>query len=432
MEWVNPPSRKARSIRNSRHFPAKQLITPLDMNIEEIRKEFPVLGREVNGKPLVYMDNAATALTPQPVIDAIDDMHRNHKANVHRGVHTLSQEATDMVEATREKMRQWINAASTREVIFTAGTTAGINLVASSMGETMFNGDEVIVTEMEHHSNIVPWQLLGQRKRIRLRVVPVKDDGTLDLEAYEDLFGDSTRFVSITHMSNVLGTINPVKRMIEIAHSHGVPVLVDGAQAAPHMAVDMQDLDCDFYAMSCHKMYGPTGMGVLYGKQRWLERMVPYQGGGEMISTVSFKNTTFAELPFKFEAGTPNYVAIAAMGAALDYLQALGMDNIAAREKELLDYATARLMEVPGMHIYGTAPGKGAVISFLVNDINSYDMGLLLDKLGFAVRTGHHCAQPLMERFGVTGMVRASLSFYNTRDEIDRLAEAVKRVSSMF
>ncbi|MBQ0068911.1 MAG: cysteine desulfurase [Bacteroidales bacterium] len=402
------------------------------MNIEEIRKDFPILERDINGKPLVYLDNAATAQAPQCVLDTINDMYLKHRANVHRGVHTLSQEATDRVEATREKVRAFINASSIQEVIFTRGTTEGINLVASSFGERLYNGDEIIVTAMEHHSNIVPWQLLGQRKRIRLRVVPVNDDGSLNLEAYEDLFSDNTRFVSIAHMSNVLGTINPVKQMIEIAHRHDVPVLIDGAQAAPHMAIDVQDLDCDFYALSSHKMYGPTGVGVLYGKQRWLESMPPYQGGGEMISTVSFEHTNFADLPFKFEAGTPDYVGIAALGTAIDYINSLGIDNIAAREQELLQYATDQLQAIDGMHIYGTAPHKGAVISFLVNDINGYDMGLLLDKLGFAVRTGHHCAQPLMARYGVTGMVRASLSFYNTRDEITRFVEAVKRVSSMF
>mgnify|MGYP004442985277 FL=1 len=402
------------------------------MDINTIRQDFPLLNRAIDGKPLVYLDNAATSQTPECVVDAITQMYHCHKANVHRGVHTLSQEATDRVEATREKVRGFINARSIEEVIFTRGTTEGINLVASSMGEMMCNGDEIIVTEMEHHSNIVPWQLLGQRKRIRLRVVPVRDDGTLDLDAYEDLFGDSTRFVSITHMSNVLGTVNPVKKMIEIAHRHNVPVLVDGAQAAPHMPIDVQDLDCDFYALSAHKMYGPTGVGVLYGKKSWLERMTPYQGGGEMISTVTFGHTTFAALPFRFEAGTPHFVGIAAFGAAIDYLNELGMSEIAAREHELLCYATQQLRAIPGMRIYGEAEDKGAVISFLVNDINSYDMGLLLDKLGFAVRTGHHCAQPLMARYGVTGMVRASLAFYNTHDEIDRLAAAIARVSQMF
>lgn len=402
------------------------------MDIEKIRKDFPILERDIDGKPLVYLDNAATSQAPQCVVDAIDEMYHCHRANVHRGVHTLSQEATDRVEATREKVRSFIGAGSIEEVIFTRGTTEGINLVASSLGETMCNGDEIIVTQMEHHSNIVPWQLLGQRKRITLRVVPVLDDGTLDLDAYEELFGDNTRLVAIAHMSNVLGTINPVKEMIATAHRHGVPVLVDGAQAAPHMSIDVRDLDCDFYALSAHKMYGPTGVGVLYGKKELLSRMTPYQGGGEMISTVSFEHTTWADLPFKFEAGTPDYVGIAALGTALDYINTLGMDAIARREHELLTYATSRLLEVPGMHIYGTAPCKGAVISFLVNDINSYDMGLLLDKLGFAVRTGHHCAQPLMARYGVTGMVRASFSFYNTLDEIDRFVAAVKRVSAMF
>jgi len=402
------------------------------MDITKIREDYPILSRDIDGKPLVYLDNAATSQAPQCVLDTIDEMYHRHRANVHRGVHTLSQEATDRVEATREKVRAFIGASSIQEVIFTRGTTEGINLVASSLGETMFNGDEIIVTHMEHHSNIVPWQLLGQRKRITLRVVPVLDDGTLDLEAYEDLFSDNTRLVSVCHMSNVLGTVNPVKQMIEIAHRHGVPVLIDGAQAAPHMPINVQDLDCDFYALSSHKMYGPTGVGVLYGKKQYLEQMVPYQGGGEMISTVSFEHTTFADLPFKFEAGTPDYVGIAALGTAIDYLNGLGMDNIAQREQELLAYATQRLQEVPGLRIYGTAPSKGAVISFLVNDINSYDMGLLLDKLGFAVRTGHHCAQPLMARYGITGTVRASFSFYNTHEEIDRLVEAVKRVSSMF
>lgn len=402
------------------------------MDIEKIRQEYPILGREVDGKPLVYLDNAATSQTPQCVVNAIDEMYHCHKANVHRGVHTLSQEATDRVEATREKMRAFIGAGSIEEVVFTRGTTEAINLVATSLGETMCNGDEIIVTQMEHHSNIVPWQLLGQRKRITLRVVPVLDDGTLDLEAYEELFTDNTRLVALSHMSNVLGTVNPVKEMIATAHSHGVPVLIDGAQAAPHMPVDVQDLDCDFYAMSAHKMYGPTGVGVLYGKKELLEHMMPYQGGGEMISTVTFEHTTWAALPFKFEAGTPDYVGIAALGTALDYIDNLGMDAIARREHDLLTYATRQLLEVPGLRIYGNAPDKGAVISFLVNDINSYDMGLLLDKLGFAVRTGHHCAQPLMARYGVTGMVRASFSFYNTHDEIDRFVAAVKRVSAMF
>ncbi len=337
-----------------------------------------------------------------------------------------------MVEATREKVRRHINAQSIQEIIFTRGTTESINLVASSIGDMLEHDDEIILTVMEHHSNIVPWQLIGRRKRIRIRVVPISDDGQLNIEAYEDMFTDNTRFVALAHVSNVLGTVNPVKRMIDIAHRHDVPVLVDGAQAAPHLALDMQDLDCDFYALSSHKMYGPTGVGVLYGKRQWLEKLPPYQGGGEMIGHVSFDKTTFAELPFKFEAGTPDYVGIAALARAIDYIDELGIDNIAAHEHELLQAMTQGLLEIDGTHIYGTAPDKGAVVSFLVRDINSYDMGLLLDKLGIAVRTGHHCAQPLMERFGVTGMVRASLAVYNTLDEVQAFLAAVRRVASMF
>ena len=402
------------------------------MNIQDIRAEYPILGREVAGKPLIYLDNAATSQTPRCVVEAIDQMYYQHKANVHRGVHTLSQEATDHVEATRDRVRQFINAADNAEVVFTRGTTESINLVASSFGEKLYSGDEIILTVMEHHSNIVPWQLIGRRKRIRIRAVPISDDGVLDLEAYEDMFTDSTRFVALTHVSNVLGTVNPVKEMIAIAHRHGVPVLVDGAQAAPHVPIDVQDLDCDFYALSSHKMYGPAGVGVLYGKRRWLEAMEPYQGGGEMIGRVTFERTTFAELPFKFEAGTPDFVGIAAFGAAIDYVQRLGLDQIAAHEHELLDAATQGLMTIDGMRIFGTAPGKSAVVSFLVRDISSYDMGLLLDKLGVAVRTGHHCAQPLMDRYGVTGTVRASFALYNTIDEVERFVAAVRRVAGMF
>ena len=402
------------------------------MNIQDIRAEYPILGREVAGKPLIYLDNAATSQTPRCVVEAIDQMYYQHKANVHRGVHTLSQEATDHVEATRDRVRQFINAADNAEVVFTRGTTESINLVASSFGEKLYSGDEIILTVMEHHSNIVPWQLIGRRKRIRIRAVPISDDGVLDLEAYEDMFTDSTRFVALTHVSNVLGTVNPVKEMIAIAHRHGVPVLVDGAQAAPHVPIDVQDLDCDFYALSSHKMYGPAGVGVLYGKRRWLEAMEPYQGGGEMIGRVTFERTTFAELPFKFEADTPDFVGIAAFGAAIDYVQRLGLDQIAAHEHELLDAATQGLMTIDGMRIFGTAPGKSAVVSFLVRDISSYDMGLLLDKLGVAVRTGHHCAQPLMDRYGVTGTVRASFALYNTLDEVERFVAAVRRVAGMF
>lgn len=381
---------------------------------------------------MVYLDNAATSLTPDRVVKVINEMYHCHKANVHRGVHTLSQEATDLVEATREKVRQHIHAQSIEEIVFTRGTTESINLVASSMGDTLQHGDEIILTVMEHHSNIVPWQLIGRRKRIRIRAVPISDDGQLDLEAYEDMFTENTRFVALAHVSNVLGTVNPVKQMIDIAHRHDVPVLIDGAQAAPHLALDMQVMDCDFYALSSHKMYGPTGVGVLYGKQGWLEKLPPYQGGGEMIGHVSFDNTTFADLPFKFEAGTPDYVGIAALAQAIDYINELGMDQIAAHEHKLLQALTQGLLEIDGTRIYGTAPEKGAVVSFLVRDINSYDMGLLLDKLGFAVRTGHHCAQPLMARYGVTGMVRASLAFYNTLDEVNAFVAAVHRVASMF
>ena len=402
------------------------------LDIEKIRAQYPILQREIEGRQLVYLDNAATSQAPRCVVEAIDDMYYKHKANVHRGVHTISQEATDLVEATREKVRAYIGADSTQEVIFTRGTTESINLVASSFGDMLYHGDEIILTTMEHHSNIVPWQLIGNRKRIRTRVVPINDKGELDLAAYEDMFTDATRFVSLAHVSNVLGTINPIKEMIAIAHKHGVPVLVDGAQAMPHMRVDVKELDCDFYAFSSHKMYGPVGIGVLYGKKHWLNTMAPYQGGGEMIGNVTFERTSFAELPFKFEAGTPDYVGVAALGAAIDYLTSLGIENIAAHEATLLHEATRQLQEIEGTRIFGTADNKGAVISFLVGNISSYDMGLILDKMGIAVRTGHHCAQPLMQRYGVQGMVRASFAVYNTLDEVTRLVEAVKRATAMF
>ncbi len=401
------------------------------LDVEKIRAEYPILGRTVEDKPLVYLDTAATSQTPRCVVEAIDEMYYRHKANVHRGVHTLSQEATDLVELTREKVRAFIHAGSTEEIVFTRGTTESINLVASSLGDMLYNGDEIILTVMEHHSNIVPWQLIQRRKRIKLCVVPINEQGELNLEAYEDLFSDNTRFVALCHVSNVLGTVNPVKEMIDIAHRHGVPVLIDGAQATPHMAVNVQELGCDFYALSSHKMYGPVGVGVLYGKHHWLNTMAPYQGGGEMIGQVSFERTTFAPLPFKFEAGTPDYVGIAALGAAIDYIMGLGIENIAAHEHELLEAATTGLMGIDGMRIYGTSPGKSGVVSFLVGGHNSYDMGVLLDKLGFAVRTGHHCAQPLMTRYGVDGMVRASFGVYNTLDEVQRFVEAVRRVATL-
>lgn len=403
---------------------------PFDIN--KIREDFPILHRTVEGAPLVYLDNAATSQTPRCVVDSISRMYYEHKANVHRGVHTLSQEATDLMEEARRKVKCFINATSTEEIIFTRGTTEGINLVASSFGDSLCNGDEIIVTVMEHHSNIVPWQLLQHNRRIVLRVVPIDANGDLMLDAYEDLFTDNTRFVALTHVSNVLGTVNPVKEMIAIAHRHGVPVLIDGAQAVAHRPVDVTDLDADFYAFSAHKMYGPVGVGILYGKRRFLENLPPYQGGGEMIGHVSFEKTTFADLPYKFEAGTPDYVGIAAMTAAIDYINGIGLDNIAAHEQELLKAATSRLMEIPGMKIFGTSAGKEGVISFLVDGIHHYDMGMLLDKMGVAVRTGHHCAQPLMHTLGIEGTVRASFAAYNTMEEVERFTAAVARAAAMF
>ncbi len=401
------------------------------LDINKIRSEYPILDRKIFDRQLVYLDTAATSQTPQCVVDKICDMYHTKKANVHRGVHQLSQEATDCMESTREKVRSFLNADSTEEIIFTRGTTEAINLVASSYGEKLCNGDEIILTAMEHHSNIVPWQLLQQRKRIRINVVPINEKGELRQDIYEDMFTENTRLVAFCHVSNVLGTVNPVKQMIEIARRHGVPVLVDGAQAAPHIKVDVKDLDADFYVMSAHKMYGPTGVGVLYAKKELLERMSPYQGGGEMIGNVSFEKTTFAALPYKFEAGTPDFVGIAAFGEAIDYINRIGLDNIAAHEHQLLDYATRRLMEIPDMRIFGTADRKRGVISFLVGNIHHFDMGMLLDKQGVAVRTGHHCAEPLMHTLGIEGTVRASFGVYNTREEIDAFVEAVKRAAAL-
>ncbi|WP_289854989.1 aminotransferase class V-fold PLP-dependent enzyme [uncultured Muribaculum sp.] len=406
-----------------------QLMNQLD--VAALRRDFPVLDRTIYGKPLIYLDNTATSQTPSCVVDTIRDIYFHTKANVHRGVHTMSQEMTAMQEATRERVRQMLNAESTSEIIFTRGTTEAINLVASSMGDSFVDGDEVIVTVMEHHANIVPWQLLSRNKRVTLRVVPMDERGVLDLEAYRSLFNSHTRMVAVTHVSNVLGTVNPVKEMIAEAHRHDVPVLVDGAQAVAHMAVDVRDLDCDFYVFSSHKMYGPTGVGVLYGKRSLLEMMPPYQGGGEMIANVTFEHTTFAELPFKFEAGTPDFVGIAALHTAIDYMQGIGIDAIAAHEHDLLQYTTERMADIPGMRIFGTAPGKSAVISFLIGDAHHYDTGLLLDKLGIAVRTGHHCAQPLMHALGIEGTVRASFALYNTREEADAFIAALKRVAAM-
>ena len=400
-------------------------------DIEKIREQYPILQRTVSGKPLIYLDNAATSQVPQCVVQGIEQMYYTTKANVHRGVHTLSQEATDMVELTREKVRAYLNAASTQEIIFTRGTTEAINLVANSYGDRFADGDEIIVTVMEHHANIVPWQLLQRNKRLKLAVVPINQAGELDIAAYEALFNSHTRFVSVAHASNVLGTVNPVKQIIDIAHSHGVPVLVDGAQAAPHLDIDVADLDADFYVFSSHKMYGPTGVGVLYGKKKLLAKLPPYQGGGEMIANVSFEKTTFADLPYKFEAGTPDFVGIAAFSKALDYIESIGLERIRRHEAHLTEMATELLMQIPGMRIFGTAPGKSAVISFLVNGIHHYDMGMLLDKLGVAVRTGHHCAQPLMNALGVEGTVRASFAVYNTDDEVLQFVEAVNRVVKM-
>lgn len=402
-------------------------------DIQKIREDFPILSRKVYDKPLVYLDNAATTQKPLCVLDAMRDEYLNVNANVHRGVHYLSQQATDLHEAAREKVRAFINADSTSEIVFTRGTTEGLNLVASSFAEEMMNeGDEVIVSVMEHHSNIVPWQLQAAKRGIAIRVIPMDDNGKLDLDAYRSLFSERTRIVSVAQVSNVLGTVNPVKEMAIIAHDHGVPIMVDGAQSTPHFRVDMQDLDCDFFVFSGHKMYGPTGIGVLYGKEEWLDRLPPYQGGGEMIESVSFEKTTFERLPFKFEAGTPDYVATHGLATAIDYLGRIGMDNIARHEHELTDYCMKRLAEIDGMRLLGTVPRKDAVVSFLVGDIHHLDMGTLLDRLGIAVRTGHHCAQPLMIRLGVQGTVRASFALYNTKEEVDMLANGIERVSKMF
>lgn len=405
----------------------------MSYNVEEIRQDFPILQREVYGRPLIYLDNAATTQKPRSVVEAISNEYFSTNANVHRGVHFLSQKATDLHEAARERVRQFINARSTAEVLFTRGTTESLNLVASSFGEAFLKeGDEVIVSVMEHHSDIVPWQLLRERKGIVIRVIPMDDSGRLDLEAYERLFSERTRLVCVAHVSNVLGTVNPVKQMAATAHAHGAYMLVDGAQSIPHFKVDVQDLDCDFLTFSGHKIYGPTGIGVLYGRESLLEKMPPYQGGGEMIARVTFEHTTYERLPYKFEAGTPDYVGTHALAAAIDYVEALGMDKIAAHERRLTQYAMERLGAIKDMHLYGTTPDKDAVVAFNVGNIHPLDLGTLLDRLGIAIRTGHHCAQPLMQRCGVEGMARASFALYNTMDEIDKLAEGIERVSKMF
>ena len=398
-------------------------------NIQQVRDDFPILARTVYDKPLVYLDNAATTQKPLCVLDAMRDEYLNVNANVHRGVHYLSQQATDLHEAARETVRQFINAPKTEEIIFTRGTTESINLVVSSYVDAfMHEGDEVIVSVMEHHSNIVPWQLQAARKGIALRVIPMTDTGALDMQAFEKLFNERTRFVSVAHVSNVLGTVNPVKDICRIAHSHGVPVLVDGAQSTPHFKVDVQDIDCDFFAFSGHKIYGPTGVGVLYGKEDWLDRLPPYQGGGEMIESVTFERTVFEKLPFKFEAGTPDYVATHGLATALKYVSSLGMDNIAAHERELTTYCMEQMRTIPGMRLFGDTPQKDAVVSFLVGDIHHLDMGTLLDRLGIAVRTGHHCAQPLLNHLGLRSTVRVSFAFYNTRDDADKFLDSLATV----
>lgn len=405
-------------------------------NCELIRTDFPILSRKIYDKyPLVYFDNGATTQKPLCVLDAMREEYLNVNANVHRGVHYLSQQATDLHEEARETVRQFINAEKTAEIIFTRGTTEAINLVASSFVEAfMKEGDEVIISTMEHHSNIVPWQLQAEKKGIVVKVIPMSDDGILDLEAYKTLFTEKTRLVSVTHVSNVLGTVNPVKEIVKTAHEHGVPCMIDGAQSAPHMKIDVQDMDCDFFAFSGHKMYGPTGIGVLYGKEKYLEQMPPYQGGGDMIGTVSFEKTTYAALPYKFEAGTPDYIATHGLAKAIEYMQGIGLEKIEAHERELTRYALEQMQTIPGMRIFGTSDytQRDAVISFLVGDIHHLDMGTLLDRLGIAVRTGHHCAEPLMRRLGINGTVRASFALYNNKEEVDALVSGIKRVSAMF
>ena len=408
-------------------------------DIDKVRTDFPILSREVHGKPLVYLDNAATTQKPLCVLDAMREEYLNANANVHRGVHYLSQRATELHEQARDRIRAFLNARSTAEIVFTRGTTEGLNLIASSFCEAMMKaGDEVIVSAVEHHSNIVPWQLQESRRGIKIRVIPMNDEGVLDMAAFEALFNEKTRLVSVSHVSNVLGTVNPVRQMAATAHAHGVPIVVDGAQSAPHFTVDVQDIDCDFFVLSGHKMYGPTGIGVLYGKEEWLERLPPYQGGGEMIEHVSWTKTTFEHPPLKFEDGTPDYIASHGIATAIDYIEQLGMENIQAHEQELTDYALEQLADIPDMHLYGTGQASAvlcphdAVVSFNVGNIHHMDVGTLLDQLGIAVRTGHHCAQPLMDRLGILGTVRASFALYNTRADVDTLVAGIRRVQSMF
>ena len=402
-------------------------------DIYQRRKDFPILSREVYGKPLVYLDNSATTQKPRIVVDAIANEYYSENANVHRGVHFLSQQATELHESARAKIAKFLNASSPSEIVFTRGATEGLNLVASSFSEAFLKeGDEVIISAMEHHSNIVPWQLLEMRKGIKIKVIPITEDGELRVDEYEKLFDERTKLVSVTHVSNVLGTVNPVKELATIAHSHNVPILIDGAQSVPHIKVDVRDMNCDFYAFSGHKIYGPTGIGALYGKAEWLEKLPPYQGGGEMIKNVHFGHTEFEDAPLKFEAGTPDYVGSHSLATAIDYVESLGLDNIAAHEHELLEYATKRLESIPGMRIFGKAKNKSAVISFVVGNIHPLDLGTLLDRLGIAIRTGHHCAQPLVESLGVQSVARASFGLYNTSKEVDALFNGIERVMKMF
>ena len=405
----------------------------MSYSIESIRKDFPILSRSVNGRPLVYFDNGATSQTPIPVVEAMNRVYYEYNSNIHRGVHTLSNIGTEAFENVRKQVAGFINAAKVKEVIFTKGTTESINMLAYSFGESFLKaGDEIIISGMEHHSNIVPWHLLQKRKNIIIRVIPVLDDGSLDMEAYKALLSDKTKLLSITHVSNVLGTINPVKEIVELAHKYSVPVLIDGAQGIHHEEVDVQDLDCDFYVFSGHKMYGPTGTGVLYGKEKWLTEMEPWQGGGEMIKTVTLEKSTFNVIPYKFEAGTPDYVGVIGLGAAIDYINGIGLNAIREYERELYTYAFDRLSSISNLTIYGTAPHRGSLISFLLKDIHPFDAGTLLDKMGIAVRTGHHCAQPLMDRFSIPGTVRASFGLYNTKDEVDILIDGLAKVRQLF
>lgn len=403
------------------------------LDIEKIRSEFPILKQQIYNKPLIYLDNAATTQKPIQVIEAEANVYQSFNSNIHRGVHYLSNRCTDAFEQARKKVAAFVNAPHDRQIIFTRGTTEAINLVAHGFGHVFLNeGDEIIVSELEHHSNIVPWQLIAEMKSAVIKVIPITDSGELRMDVLKQLISNRTKLIAVAHISNVLGTINPIKEIIDLGHSHGVPVLIDGAQAIQHVQVDVQALDCDFYVFSGHKLYAPTGIGALYGKEEWLNKMLPYQGGGEMIDRVSFAKTTFNELPFKFEAGTPNYAGAVALGAAIDYVNNLGLANIASYEEELLHYAQDELLKINGLRIIGTAKHKTSVVSFLVDNIHPYDMGMMLDKIGIAVRTGHHCAQPLMDRLGIAGTVRASFAIYNTRDEIDQLTKGVAKVKQIF